>query len=146
MSVKASFRRKICPVMVSVLHHNGTCLRGLGTAAILIFLLSSIAWSQTQDQRLAETFSPILILTTNPTKSDRKVIFPESVEIVGANSVSNLWFLVYRHNFFDLQYPASGWRPDLLRTYENYNPFIIWSHHRYTCGKWRFHHSRAGSR
>ena len=41
---------------------------------------------------LAEKFSPILILTKNLTQPDRKVIFPEPVEIMGAESVNNLWF------------------------------------------------------
>ena len=96
MNGRTTFRTKACPVRVPVpwfkhlracLHHNGTCLRGIGTIAILIFLFSSIAYSQTQDQQLAETFSPILILTEHPTKSGRKEIFPEPVEIMGANSI-----------------------------------------------------------
>ena len=64
----------------------------IGTAAIFIFLLSGIAYSQTQDELLAEQFSPILILTKNPTQPDREAIFPEPVAIMGAESVSNLWF------------------------------------------------------
>ena len=44
---------------------------------------------------LAEKFSPILILTEHPTIESRKVIFPEPVAIMGAESVSNLWFAVF---------------------------------------------------
>ena len=69
---------------------------------------------------LAEKFSPILILTEHPAKKDRIVLFPEPVEIMGAESVSNLWFQIkgegrtIRH-----QYPVSGWSPDLLSDYQS---------------------------
>ena len=43
-------------------------------------------------KELAEKFSPILILTEHPSIDDRIVLFPEPVEIMGAESVSNLWF------------------------------------------------------
>ncbi len=71
---------------------------------------------------LAKLFSPILILTKNPTQPDRKVIFPEPVEIMGAESVSNLWFSLYTvtGQFLErFQYPASGWSSDLLDAYQS---------------------------
>ena len=71
---------------------------------------------------LAEKFSPILILTKNPTQRDRKVIFPEPVEIMGANSVSNLWFSLHTitGQFLErFQYPASGWSSDLRSDYQS---------------------------
>ena len=43
---------------------------------------------------LAEKFSPILILTEHPTRKDRIVLFPEPVEIMGAESIDNLNFIV----------------------------------------------------
>ena len=61
---------------------------------------------------LAEKFSPILILTEHPTrKDDRIVLFPEPVEIMEAESVSNLWFHFadaagHRLNSLDLSYEA----------------------------------------
>jgi len=71
---------------------------------------------------LAKLFSPILILTKNPTQRDRKVIFPEPVEIMGANSVSNLWFSLHTitGQFLErFQYPASGWSSDLRSDYQS---------------------------
>lgn len=67
---------------------------GIGIATILIFVISSLADSKTQDELLAEKFSPILILAEEPENPGRKVIFPEPVEIMGAKSASNLWFSV----------------------------------------------------
>ena len=57
-------------------------------------VLSSLAHSKTQDELLAEKFSPILILAEEPENPGRRVIFPEPVEIMGAKSASNLWFSV----------------------------------------------------
>ncbi len=59
--------------------------------------------------QLAEKFSPILILTEHPSIDDRIVIFPEPVEIMGAESVANLWFHFadaagHRLNSLDLSY------------------------------------------
>ena len=71
---------------------------------------------------LAKLFSPILILTKNLTQPDRKVIFPEPVEIMGANSVSNLWFSLHTitGQFLEsFQYPASGWSSDLRSDYQS---------------------------
>ena len=62
---------------------------------VLAFIvLSSLAHSKTQDELLAEKFSPILILAEEPENPGRRVIFPEPVEIMGAKSAANLWFSV----------------------------------------------------
>ena len=104
---------------------TGTSFRPrIGIAALLIFLFSSIAYSQTQDQRLAETFSPILILTEHPTKSGRKVIFPEPVEIMGVTSISNLKFRIHNalgQELADDFYPnlTSSWRDHLNSIYQS---------------------------
>ena len=83
---------------------------------------------------LAKKFSPILILTKNPTQSDRKVIFPEPVEIMGAESVSNLWFSLHTvtGQFLErFQYPASGWSSDLLDAYQNLYADINFSQNKF---------------
>ena len=83
---------------------------------------------------LAEKFSPILILTKNPTQPDRKVIFPEPVEIMGAESVSNLWFSLHTATgqFLEhFQYPASGWSSDLLSAYQNLYADINFSQNKF---------------
>ena len=54
-----------------------------GLVGILLFVFSSMVWGNTQDEELAEKFSPILILAKEPENPDRKVIFPEPVEIMG---------------------------------------------------------------
>ncbi len=43
------------------------------------------------DEALAKKFAPILVLTENPTVPGRIIVNPEPVEIVGADSVSNVW-------------------------------------------------------
>ena len=69
---------------------------------------------------LAEKFSPILILTEHPTKKDRIVLFPEPVEIMGAESVSNLWFQIKGEGrTIAKRYPVSGWNPDFLSYYQS---------------------------
>ena len=84
---------------------------------------------------LAKLFSPILILTKNLTQPDRKVIFPEPVEIMGANSVSNLWFHFGDDTGegigIDSKYPASGWIPDLLSFYHTQYPDINFSENKF---------------
>ena len=60
-------------------------------------------------KELTKKFSPILILTEHPTRTDRIVLFPEPVEIMGAESISNLWFHFadaagHRLNSLDLSY------------------------------------------
>ncbi len=81
--------------------------------------------------QLAKLFSPILILTKNLTQPGRKVIFPEPVEIMGAESVSNLWFHFGDNTGegigIDSKYPASGWIPDLLSFYQTQHPDINFS-------------------
>ena len=66
---------------------------------------------------LAEKFSPILILTEHPTRTDRIVLYPEPVEIMGAESASNLWFYFDKegkgHELSYVQYPGLGWSPNL---------------------------------
>ena len=44
------------------------------------------------DSTLARNFAPVLVLTKNPTRSGRKALHPEPVEIMGAESVRNVWF------------------------------------------------------
>ena len=50
---------------------------------------------------LAEKFSPILILTEHPSRKGREVIFPEPVEIMGAESVDNLKLKITISTFQD---------------------------------------------
>lgn len=52
--------------------------------------------------QLAEKFSPILILTKDPTDSDRKVIFPEPVEIMSAESADSLYFSIFGNDMLPL--------------------------------------------
>ena len=83
---------------------------------------------------LAKKFSPILILTKNPTQPDRKVIFPEPIEIMGAESVSNLWFSLHTvtGQFLErFQYPASGWSSDLLDAYQSLYADIHFSENKF---------------
>ena len=77
-------------------------------------------------KELAEKFSPILILTEHPTRTDRIVLFPEPIEIMEAESVEGLWVLLYKvpDIFMEFQYPASGWNPDLPSSYQSYYPTI----------------------
>ena len=73
---------------------------------------------------LAKLFSPILILTEHPTLDGRRVILPEPVEIMGAESISNLKFRVNNilgqelaDDFYsDL---TSSWRDHLNSIYQN---------------------------
>ena len=73
-------------------------------------------------RELAEKFSPILIMTENPNEPDRKVIFPESVEIMEAQSVDGLWFsfTVNDYTYQDM----TQHRPDVLTYYQNQYPDI----------------------
>ena len=73
---------------------------------------------------LAEKFSPILILTEHPSREDRKVIFPEPVEIMGAESISNLKFRINNvlgQELADDLYSdlTSSWRDHLNSIYQN---------------------------
>ncbi len=73
---------------------------------------------------LAEKFSPILILTEHPRKN-RIVLFPEPVEIMGAESVSNLWFQIKGEGrTINNQYPASGWSPDVISDYQGRSSLV----------------------
>ena len=67
--------------------------------------------------QLAKLFSPILILTKHPTRTNRIVLYPEPVEIMGAESASNLWFYFDKegkgHELSYVQYPGLGWSPNL---------------------------------
>ena len=113
-----SFSGKICPDM-------GLC--GIESVALVLLVFSSIAWGKTQDQLLAENFSPILIMAKDPENPGRKVIFPEPVEIVGADSISNVKFYIFSltgenalpGSFYrDLN---STWRNHLNSIYSNVN-------------------------
>ena len=68
-------------------------------------------------KELAKKFSPILILTEHPTRTNRIVLYPEPVEIMEATSVDGLWFYFDKegegHELSYVQYPAFGWSPDL---------------------------------
>ncbi len=59
---------------------------------LLVYPFSSPVYptSRENDQRLAEMFAPILVMTENPTRLGRIVLHPEPVAIVGAQSISNL--------------------------------------------------------
>ena len=68
------------------------------STAITLFAILMVdeAQATSNDERLAEMFSPILILTeeTNNRYDETvpiRVIKPEPVEIVGADSVKNIW-------------------------------------------------------
>ena len=64
---------------------------------VLFVLLHSFAnpvhGNQEDEEDLAKKFAPILVLTENPTSAGRdyKVLNPEQVGIVGANSISNVF-------------------------------------------------------
>ena len=66
---------------------------------------------------LAKLFSPILILTEHPSRENRRVIFPEPVEIMGAESISNLKF---RINNILGQELADGFYSDLTSSWRDY--------------------------
>ncbi len=75
-------------------------------------------------KELAKLFSPILILTEHPTLDGRKVIFPEPIEIMGAESVSNLKFRINNvlgQELADNLYAdlTSSWRDHLNSIYQN---------------------------
>ena len=73
--------------------------------------------NENRDKLLAEKFAPILVLTENPTPRGRgyAVINPEPVEIVGADSVSNVWVTAYDLGGTPhLSAPFSGaWNPSM---------------------------------
>ena len=80
--------------------------------------------------QLAKKFSPILILTEHPTRTDRKVIFPELVEIMGAESVDSLWFQFTTDNSkLGLAFRALSLsnRADLINAYQSQYPDINFS-------------------
>ena len=87
---------------------------------------------------LAEKFSPILILTEHPSREDRKVIFPEPVEIMGATSVDSLWFHFtdeesQRLPNLDLSYQnlSTSERNDLIAFYQRQYPDINFSENKF---------------
>ncbi len=47
------------------------------------------------DSTLASKFAPVLVLTKNPTRPGREVLRPEPVEIMGAESLWNVYFSVW---------------------------------------------------
>ncbi len=71
------------------------------TMTLLTILMAEMAKGSTSnDERLAKMFSPILVLTeeTSTEYDDTepiRVIKPEPVEIMGANSASNIWLSAY---------------------------------------------------
>ncbi len=84
--------------------------------------------------QLAKLFSPILILTKNPTQSDRRVIFPEPVEIMGATSVDSLWFQFTTDNSkLGLAFRALSLsnRDDLINAYQSQYPDINFSQNKF---------------
>ena len=88
--------------------------------------------------QLAKKFSPILILTEHPSREDRKVIFPEPVEIMGATSVDSLWFHFtdeesHRLPDLDLSYQnlSTSDRNDLIAFYQRQYPDINFSQNKF---------------
>ncbi len=72
-------------------HHISPADAGL--VLLVFFLLSFVnhAYADgTRDKLLAKKFAPIMVLTEHPTISGRIVLNPEPVEIMGADSLSNV--------------------------------------------------------
>ena len=72
-------------------------------------LMAVEADAETDAERLAEMFSPILILTkeTGHKWGDIKVTKPEPVEIVGAHNIAYMWFDIPgigQGNYLDSEY------------------------------------------
>lgn len=85
-------------------------------------------------KELAEKFSPILILTEHPSRENRKVIFPEPVEIMGATSVDSLWFQFTTDNSkLGLAFRALSLsnRDDLINAYQSQYPDINFSQNKF---------------
>ena len=61
------------------------------------------------DLERARLYAPILILTKDGQEPTRKVIHPESVQIMGAESIDNLWFNIGSEDVTSF----SGWAPTL---------------------------------
>ncbi len=61
---------------------------------LLAALMAADVAAETDDERLVDMFSPILVLVedTGGKWGDIRVTKPEPVEIVGANSAGNIWF------------------------------------------------------
>ena len=79
---------------INIISNIRPAIAGLVSCVLLFSLVSHVYAdaNKDRDKRLAEKFAPILILTENPTPvgRDYAVINPEPVEIVGADSVSNV--------------------------------------------------------
>lgn len=67
--------------------------------------------SPASDSTLVRKFAPIFVLTKNPERLGRKVLNPEPVEIIGANSISNVWLKLQSVSRGDLvrNAPFSDW-------------------------------------
>ena len=91
--------------------------RWITGASLVVLEIGGADADPASDLALAQKFSPILILTeeTSGKYGDIRVTKPEPVEIVGANSVSNLWFEAY-----DL----GGSRVTAAAVSANWNPSI----------------------
>ena len=86
-----------------------------GLCGLLIFI-NSVHADLINDRALSKKFAPIFILTTNPERTSRIVLNPEPVEIIGANSMSNLWLSAYGLDgtSFIGEYPISAnWVPTI---------------------------------
>ena len=70
------------------------------TLAALFMVVEEAYADRASDLELAHKFSPILILTedTSGEHGNISVLKPEPVEIVGADSSSNLWVSAYEYN------------------------------------------------
>ncbi len=68
-------------------------LSGIWIIVLLFFYPSPIEASSdsVSDSILVRKFAPVFILTHNPERLERKVLNPEPVEIIGANSIANVW-------------------------------------------------------
>ena len=63
--------------------------------------------SPASDSTLVRKFAPIFVLTKNPERLGRKVLNPEPVEIIGANSIFNVWLRLQSASRGDLMRNAS---------------------------------------
>jgi len=96
-------------------------------AAMTLFALLMAKAAASDDERLAEIFSPILILTEETsTEYDRiepiQVIKPEPVSIVGAEAAANIWVSAYEYSgIHAMTEPlnSSRWYPRMDEFQEN---------------------------
>ena len=76
-------------------------------SVLLIFGVRNTFAYTASDSTLARKFAPIFVLTKNPERTDRKILNPEPVEIIGADHISNVWVRVNSADGRDLVKNAS---------------------------------------